>query len=279
MMRHLVLNNREVYVLHLILFVLLIIGILIGDFNLNFFEILLLLTGYSLVSLYITRLILNKRSLNLVKSSKYTNTQLAKSAVNALVTMVELRDSYTSKHSSNVAGYAYSVAKSMQLPDDVCRDIYIGCKLHDLGKVYVPDDILKKPGRLTAEEFDIVKAHPEKGYQVVSQLEIFDDTCIPNIVLYHHERFDGTGYPKGLFRTDIPIEARIVAICDAYDAMTTTRTYRKAMPPEEAIQIIEDNKGSQFDPIIAEHFVRCIREEEINEVDALNLYKTNQRTS
>ncbi|WP_240416674.1 HD-GYP domain-containing protein [Paenibacillus periandrae] len=184
---------------------------------------------------------------------------LTENTLNTLVTMVEIRDSYTVKHSSNVALYAYNVAKKMELTDVDCANIYMGCKLHDLGKIYISDEILTKPSRLTEEEFNIVKDHPIRGHQIVSKIKVFQNTCIPDIVLYHHERVDGSGYPSGLAQDDIPIAARIVAICDAYDAMTTTRSYRKAMEPEMALETIMNQSGKQFDPIITQVFIECIR--------------------
>ncbi|WP_052646836.1 HD-GYP domain-containing protein [Paenibacillus terrae] len=182
---------------------------------------------------------------------------ISKNTISTLFTMIEVRDGYTGYHSSNVAKYAYQVAKSMKLSNEACKNIYIGCKLHDLGKIYIPEGILNKPGQLSEEEFLLLKEHPLRGYQVVSQIPVFENTCVPDIVLYHHERVDGKGYPKGLSKEEIPIEARIVAVCDAYDAMTTSRSYRNAMAPEQAIDIIKNNIGTQFDPTVTDHFLEC----------------------
>lgn len=180
------------------------------------------------------------------------------SVLSSLVAVVETRDKYTDEHSHNVANYAYAVAKSMNLSEEDCSHIYMGCQLHDLGKVYVPNSVLNKNSSLTDEEYEIMKAHPQQGYEVITKLEIFHGTSIANIVRYHHERIDGTGYPLGLKHHEIPIEARIVAVCDAYDAMTTNRSYRDAMQPEEALSIIQENAGSHFDPLVVEHFLNCM---------------------
>ncbi|CCC86243.1 response regulator RpfG (plasmid) [Paenibacillus polymyxa M1] len=207
----------------------------------------------------------------LLPHSKIKKDLTLKNTLSSLFTMIEVGDEYTGTHSSNVAKYAYHVAKSMQLSDEVCKNIYIGCKLHDLGKIYIPSEIINKPGELSEEEFLMLKQHPLRGYQVVSKIPVFEKTCIPDIVLFHHERVDGKGYPKGLSNEEIPLEARIVALCDAYDAMTTSRSYRIAMPPEKAIEIIKNNIGSQFDPVVADHFFKCFHN--------VNLKETNSKMS
>ncbi|WP_145950148.1 HD-GYP domain-containing protein [Paenibacillus sp. Y412MC10] len=191
-----------------------------------------------------------------------------------LSTMVEVRDQYTAQHSSNVAKYAIAVARSMGLSEEDCRDIYAGCILHDIGKIYVPDDILLKKGRLTEDEYNVLKEHPLKGYQIIESFKELKSSTVQDIVLYHHERYDGMGYPMGLSRDEIPLAARIVSICDAYDAITSTRTYRKASSPVKAISIIRENIGTQFDPDVANHFMNCIHslvETTENAADLINL--------
>lgn len=198
---------------------------------------------------------LRKRALAVMAFDKK---MIEHSVLSSLVAVVETRDKYTDEHSQNVAKYAHAVAKSMNLSEEDCSHIYMGCQLHDLGKVYVPNSVLNKNSSLTDEEYEIMKAHPEQGYEVITKLDIFHGTSVANIVRYHHERVDGTGYPLGLKQHEIPIEARIVAVCDAYDAMTTNRSYRDAMQPETALGIIQENAGSHFDPLVVEHFVNCI---------------------
>lgn len=183
---------------------------------------------------------------------------IERSVLSSLLAVVETRDKYTDEHSHNVANYALAVAKSMNLSEEDCSHIYMGCQLHDLGKVYVPNSVLNKNSSLTDEEYEIMKAHPQQGYEVITKLDIFHGTCVANIVRYHHERVDGTGYPLGLKQHEIPIEARIVAVCDAYDAMTTNRSYRDAMNPKEALNIIIKYSGSHFDPLVVEHFLNCM---------------------
>lgn len=194
----------------------------------------------------------HKSNLDTLKDSEVS----ISNALNILCTVLETRDAYTKHHSESVANHALGIAESMNLPIDSCRNIYIGALLHDIGKIYIPDNILNKADRLTDEEFKLIQEHPVKGFQIVSSLDAFKDTCIPNIVMYHHEKMDGTGYPNGLSSHEIPLEARIVALCDAYDAMTSTRSYRHAMSSSQAIELIKLGVGTQFDPIVAEHFLK-----------------------
>jgi HD-GYP domain-containing protein (c-di-GMP phosphodiesterase class II) len=135
----------------------------------------------------------------------------------------------------------------------------IGALLHDIGKVAVPDSILGKPGRLTDEEFEIVKRHPEFGWTVIRNLPGLEHTSLQ--ILHHHENFDGTGYPAGLKGAEIPIGARIVSVIDAFDAMISTRPYRAGLPLEEVIRRLHAGSGSQFDPLIVQAFVRIVEAE------------------
>ncbi|QNR65224.1 HD-GYP domain-containing protein [Paenibacillus peoriae] len=239
---------------NIVLVILFVFGIITGLQNPSSFHVSFFISGTVLIAYLITFTICRP---NTKIDELINNDIIEKNTLSTLFRMIEVGDNYTGTHSSNVANYAYQVAKSMKLSDEVCKNIYIGCKLHDLGKIYIPSGILNKPGKLSDEEFLLLKEHPLKGYQVVSKIPVFESTCVPDIVLYHHERFDGKGYPNGLSNEDIPLEARIVALCDAYDAMTTSRSYRKAMPPEKAIEIIKDNIGTQFDPTCADHFLKC----------------------
>ena len=133
--------------------------------------------------------------------------------------------------------------------------------MHDVGKILIPDSILLKPGRLTAEEFERMKAHATEGNKVVMEIlnGITDEEYLSfasDIATYHHERWDGSGYPKGLKGEEIPLPARIMALADVYDALVSERCYKKAIPPEEAFKIIEEESGSHFDPLLVEVFLR-----------------------
>jgi len=171
----------------------------------------------------------------------------------ALTNAIETRDPYTKEHVSRVQEYALLIAKAMHLPHDDMIQLRYSCILHDIGKIYIEDALLKK-GKLTFEDFEEIKKHSERGAKIIEGIQFLTD--VKEAVLYHQERYDGTGYPRGLKGTDIPILARIVAVADAFDAMTTDRPYRAKMPFKAAIDEIEKNIGIQFDPDIARAFLK-----------------------
>lgn len=185
---------------------------------------------------------------------------LFKNTIAALAKAVYARDPYTASHSRNVMKYARILSEKLQLPE---RDIYyieIGALLHDIGKIGVPEHVLMKTGKLTDSEYDAIRKHPEYGYQIVNEIEELKYRGVHDIVLYHHERMDGKGYPKGLKGEEIPLHARIVSVCDAFDAMTTCRSYRPALDVETAVEQLRKHAGFQFDYRIVEVFIRCIEE-------------------
>lgn len=161
---------------------------------------------------------------------------------------MELKDPYTSGHSLRVADYSQEIARRMGLPDQVVERIRIAAVLHDIGKIGVKGAILNKTSKLTKEEYEEVKKHPELGEKLISKIEDFSD--IAKIVRHHHEWYSGQGYPDGLRGEEIPLESRIIAIADAFDAMTSDRPYRKAMDRKTALEILRRNEGSQWDPEI-----------------------------
>ncbi len=167
--------------------------------------------------------------------------------------MVEARDPYTGGHLWRVSQFARVLASELDLPDNDVARISLGGFLHDLGKVGVPDQILNKKDRLTDEEYEVIKTHPDVGWRMLAghPLAGLAETAIRA----HHEMPNGKGYPRGLAGADIPLDARIVGICDAFDAMTSTRPYRRGMPIEKALAIIEENLGGQFDRAFGERFV------------------------
>ncbi|WP_215782331.1 HD-GYP domain-containing protein [Paludibacterium sp. B53371] len=172
----------------------------------------------------------------------------------AMAWMVEARDPYTGGHLWRVSQFARRTAEAAGLPPvDVMR-IMLGGFLHDLGKIGVPDAILRKPDKLTDEEYAIIKTHPEVGQRILANHPLRH--LVEAAVRMHHERPDGRGYPAGLPLDSIPVDARIVGICDAFDAMTSSRPYRQGMPIDKALAIISDNLGSQFDRQHGEHFLR-----------------------
>ena len=176
----------------------------------------------------------------------------------ALAKALEARDDNTSSHSLNVTRYSMMLGEQLGLDEDELRALSQGALLHDLGKIGIPDNILKKPGDLDEAEFEIIKTHPMVTSEILDSLETSD--LFAAIARSHHERWDGTGYPDGLFGEDIPLLARIVAIADAWDAMTSNRVYRVAMSENIALDIFEKEKNSgQWDPSLVDKFIKLMR--------------------
>jgi putative nucleotidyltransferase with HDIG domain len=175
-----------------------------------------------------------------------------------LIKVLEFKDTYTKGHSERVANYSMLIARFLDC-DDV-ETIYSAALLHDIGKVGIPGRILKKPGSLTEMEFEEVKTHSAKGVEMLSGYSQFQ--LILDGVLYHHERLDGSGYPKGLVGEMIPIAARIIAVADVFDALTSDRSYRDAMSVDRAITILQDGMGFLYDARIVNALIFCIQEEE-----------------
>ena len=170
---------------------------------------------------------------------------------------VEAKDPYTRGHSDRVSAYSVLIGQAMELDDATIHTLKIGGLFHDIGKIGVPDNILTKNGKLTDVEYAEIKKHPDIGAHILGDAAIFKD-IIP-IVLHHHERFDGKGYPSQLSGEDIPLIARIAAVADTFDAMTSRRPYRDALPLDNVIAEIERCSGTQFDPNVANAFLGILR--------------------
>lgn len=172
---------------------------------------------------------------------------------------IEIKDEYTKGHCERVARYALMIAEAMNLPDDMKKFIEYGSWLHDCGKINIPKSILNQNGILKKEEYQTIKTHPLWGADIVKYAQLPDE--IINIVLYHHERYDGNGYPFGLKGARIPVEAHIVSIADVFDALTTDRPYRKKYTFEKAIKLLAQMKGSILSPEITDIFLYyCLRD-------------------
>jgi diguanylate cyclase (GGDEF)-like protein len=178
------------------------------------------------------------------------------SALDALVTAVDKRDYYTRRHSEDVTEYSLMIAEQLGLSQDTMRTLRLAGLLHDLGKIAIPDAILRKPSALTDEEYELMKQHPVYGWLIVSAIPSLSET-LPAI-RHHHERYDGRGYPDGLAGEEIPLLGRLMAVADAYSAMTTDRPYRKGMPPLDAIEQLREGCGTQFDPHMVEAFLHAL---------------------
>ena len=177
-----------------------------------------------------------------------------KGLLTQLTSSLESSDPYTHGHSRRVARHAANIAKQMGLSGGEIAKIRAAGAMHDVGKVETPTAVLHKAGRLSDEEFDIVKRHPVDGADMVA---ILDDDELTAIVRHHHERMDGTGYPDGLAGDEIPLGARILAVADTFDAITSTRPYRQANPHKKALDILETEAGTQLDPVAVSAFLEC----------------------
>ena len=181
--------------------------------------------------------------------------------VTALLEAMNAKDPYLFDHSNNVTLYASAVAEEMGFSPGQIKRMSHGCELHDLGKIAIPDSILLKKGPLTNEEFEVVKQHPIWGSRILEPLTFMRD--ITEMVLQEHERWDGTGYPMGLKGEQIRLEARIIAVADALDAMTSQRPYRQPISLEQSAQELSRCSGTQFDPVVVEATVKVIREKKL----------------
>jgi HD-GYP domain-containing protein (c-di-GMP phosphodiesterase class II) len=196
----------------------------------------------------------NQCSIFLENAALYQDMQgLFMGVLHALTRSIDAKDAYTRGHSQRVAELSRSLAQKIGLPDEQCERVYLSGLLHDVGKIGVPETVLTKPGRLTDAEFDAIKKHPAIGAQILGNIKQLQD-IIPG-VLYHHERWDGRGYPYQLANDKIPLMGRIICVADSFDAMSSTRTYRPALPLETVLEEIGRCAGAQFDPALAKVFV------------------------
>lgn len=177
--------------------------------------------------------------------------------VETMAQALEARDPYTAGHSNRVRDYSIAIARAMHLPLQEIDTIRVGAQLHDIGKIGIPDAVLQKTGDLTPEEYELVKRHPQTGKRILKQVGRFEK-YLP-IVELHHEDQDGGGYPYGLKGQDVPLAVRIVHVADVYDALTSDRAYRDAMPRQMAREIIELSAGMQFDPEVVRVFSTILR--------------------
>ncbi|HVN71514.1 MAG TPA: HD-GYP domain-containing protein, partial [Desulfomonilia bacterium] len=178
------------------------------------------------------------------------------STLNSMAKILDARDPHTSQHSTRVTNFSMAMANVLTLAEDEKDVLYIAASLHDIGKVGIPDSILLKPGKLTEDEFKVIKRHPDIGADILKPIPpMIRET---DVIRYHHERFDGKGYPSGLGGKEIPLLSRIIALADSYDAMTSDRPYRNGLPIDRAIEEIVRCTGTQFDPELATMFINKV---------------------
>lgn len=195
----------------------------------------------------------------LLISSEDKLENLLNETVISLAKAIDARDPYTCFHSGRVAKYSYHIANKMGLVNEA-RNIMIGAQLHDIGKISIPEYILTKPDRLTESEEQIMRQHPTNGYEIISAINELSSRGVHDIILYHHERYDGLGYPFGLSGTEIPLSARIVSVADSFDAMTTKRSYKNSMSKTAAIHELLKHSNTQFDSNVVKIFLECLEE-------------------
>ena len=181
--------------------------------------------------------------------------------VQTLARAIDAKDAYTYDHADRARKYAKEIAVKMNLPYTIVRNIEYAALMHDIGKIGIADNILLKSDSLTEEELKIIRKHPSIGYKILAPVKFLSP--VAPMVLYHQEWYDGSGYPEGLAKEEIPLGARIVAVIDAYDAMTSDRPYRKAFPGKTAVQQLKKGAGKQFDPKIVDIFIEILKKEKV----------------
>ena len=189
--------------------------------------------------------------------------------VKCLLAALKCKDNYTWGHSLRVAYFCVTVGKEMGFSPQEIYELEIAALFHDIGKIGVPDSVLLKPSRLTDEEFLEMKLHPSKSFEILKDFKIFDRMAAA--AKYHHERYDGRGYPEGLKGESIPLFSRIILISDTFDAMTSTRPYRKGLPFDVAFAELREFAGTQFDPMIVEKFINCMQKEQSKNEETFSL--------
>ena len=191
--------------------------------------------------------------------------EIIRESIETFTGFIDAKDPYTNGHSKRVAEYTRQIAKEMGFHGEELDRIYYTALLHDCGKIGVPDNILGKPGKLTDEEFEIIKSHTVRGGEILHSFKSLKDA--DEGALYHHERYDGKGYPEGRAGEGIPLIARMICVADSFDAMNTNRVYRNRLTKERIVEEIETNKGKQFDPKIADIMLRLLKEGKISMED------------
>ena len=180
-------------------------------------------------------------------------------ALEIIANMAEAKEGLTSEHMDNVGKYAFLIAKKLGIPEKECKELCYAAKIHDLGKMHVPELILNKAGKLTDDEFRIIKSHTWMGLDIIEKVKY--NAVIKkaeDVILYHHENYNGKGYPEGLTGERIPLSARIVRIADTFDALISKRVYKESWPFDNALKYLEKQRGKLFDPDITDVFLEIV---------------------
>lgn len=200
-----------------------------------------------------------------VESLKSENKKISEQAARTILKALDVKDNYTFGHSMRVAYFSLVTGTEAGLTPEEMYELELSAIFHDIGKIGTPDAVLNKPSRLSEEEFQIMKQHPEQSFEILKDFPEFQK--IATNARLHHERFDGRGYPFGLKGNDIPIAARIILIADTFDAMTSTRPYRKGLPYDVAFEELIQFSGTQFDPQLVKLFIQGMRKEALKGED------------
>ncbi len=227
----------------------------------------------SVISRSIAIAIHNAQSMEEIKQKKEEIKRAYVDTTTTLMNTIEARDHYTAGHTWRVTQFSVAIAKELGWPHEEIEELRMGALLHDIGKISIEDSILRKPDKLTDDEFEKMKFHPKKGEQILKDIHVLKSVL--KDILSHHERWDGKGYANGLDGEKIPIGGRIIAVADTFDALTSDRPYRKGMQPEKAIRIIKEVTGTQLDPKIADTFLRVWEKGKIKNI----MQKYNIRSS
>ncbi len=194
-----------------------------------------------------------------VERLRKENNTMAEHAARSILQALDLKDHYTFGHSTRVAFYSVLAGKELGLNDQELYELELAALFHDIGKIGIPDEILTKPERLNVKEFEVMKKHPVMSYEILKDFQTFHDIAI--ITRHHHERYDGRGYPDRLKGEEIPFHSRIILVADTFDAMTSTRPYRKGLSYTVAFEELSQFSGSQFDPKIVIAFIAALEKE------------------
>lgn len=196
-----------------------------------------------------------------VKAERERNMKTAMQSIISISHAVDAKDPYTNEHSMRVAEYSRLIAEELGWDEEMKHSIYVASLIHDIGKIGVPDAVLKKPSHLSDEEYEVIKEHPEIGYGILKDFDAIERAM--EGILYHHERYDGQGYPRHLKGDEIPLYGRIIAVADAFDAMNSDRVYRGAMSRQKIIEQLQSGSGNQFDPQFAKIMLKLIADGKI----------------
>lgn len=231
---------------------------------------------YAATRIYDRITIQNREFMVALEEKNRQNQQMTFQTIRTIVNTIDAKDQYTKGHSQRVSDYSVALARELGMSQEEVEKIRYIALLHDIGKIGVPDSILNKPGKLTNEEFSLMKMHTVVGGEILKDIESMEDLNVG--ARYHHERFDGSGYPEGLKGEEIPYVARLICIADAYDAMASNRIYRKHLTEETITREIERCGGTQFDPAMTEAFLRLMKENRLQEI-APELYNSPEENN